>query len=252
MQMTNSAITGDTAVMRQARGEQILAAAVALLLEHGYRRITMEDVAVRSGVGTGTIYLHWKSKQTLFETVLLRELVAIWGELVQLLNDDPANALLHRFLSHLLRAVQDRPLAQALFTRDSSLLGKLVQQSTILQTQPFGSSSALITTLRDLGLMRTDLPPAVQAYAFSAIWAGFSLVDPLLAGTDHTPIDLQIAALTLTIRRTFEPEYPPDTAILQAQIAPALQQFLSQTQAIFMQQIQARMLAVPNRDDQLR
>src|SRR5687767_15749874 len=91
---------------RHARAEQILATAGALLLRHGYGRITMEDVARQAGVGTGTLYLHWKTKEALFETVLLRELVVIWAELGQQLEADPNDSLLHRFLGHLLRAVK--------------------------------------------------------------------------------------------------------------------------------------------------
>lgn len=232
----------ETVRARQPRAAQILAAATELLLRHGYGRITMEDVARQAGVGTGTLYLHWKTKEALFETVLLRELVALWGELARRLDEDLANALLHRFLGHLLRLVKQRPLAQALFTRDSSLLGKLAQRSVVLQAQPLASGVQFIATLRDLGLIRGDIALDVQAYCFSATWAGFSLVDPLLAGDDRVGLDAQVEALSHVIRATFEPASPPGDEALRTHVVPALRAFLSQAQAAFEQHIQARSL----------
>jgi AcrR family transcriptional regulator len=227
---------------RQERAAQIVTAAGTLLLRHGYQRITMEDVAREAGVGTGTLYLHWKSKEALFETVLLRELVALWVELADQLDADPTDVLLHRLLGHLLRAIKQRPLAQALFTRDTGLLGKLVQRSAMLRAQPLTSGAALISLLRELGLMRTDTTLDVQAYAFSAIWAGFSLVDPLLSADDQASLDIQVAALSAAVRATFEPERPPHATALRDHIAPAVRDFLRQAQATVEKQIQARML----------
>jgi AcrR family transcriptional regulator len=229
-------------VSRQVRAEQILSAAASLLLRHGYQRITMEDVARQAGVGTGTLYLHWKAKEALFETVLLRELSAIWGELSRRLDDDPANALLHRFLGHLLRLIRERPLAQALFTRDTTLLGKLAQRGVVLHTQPLTSGAGFIATLRELGLMRSDTALEVQAYSFSAVWAGFSLVDPLLTGDDRVDLDTQVNALVHTVRATFEPDTPPTDAALRAHIVPALQAFLDQARRTVEELIQARSL----------
>lgn len=237
-----SELARETAGARQTRAAQILAAATELLLRHGYGRITMEDVARQAGVGTGTLYLHWKTKEALFETVLLRELVALWGELAARLDEDPANALLHRFLGHLLRLVKQRPLAQALFTRDSSLLGKLAQRNVVLHAQPLASGVQFIAMLRELRLIRGDIAPDVQAYCFSATWAGFSLVDPLLAGDDHVGLDAQVAALTHVVRSAFEPATPPSDEALRTRIVPALRAFLSQAQAAFEQHIYARSL----------
>jgi AcrR family transcriptional regulator len=237
-----SALEHEMTGARQTRAAQILAAATELLLRHGYGRITMEDVARQAGVGTGTLYLHWKTKEALFETVLLRELVALWDALARRLDEDPANALLHRFLGHLLRLVKQRPLAQALFTRDSSLLGKLAQRSVVLHAQPLASGGQFIATLRELGLLRGDIAPDVQAYCFSALWAGFSLVDPLLVGDDRVGLDAQVAALTHVVRSTFEPATLPGDAALRTHIAPALRAFLRQAQAVFAQHIQTRAL----------
>ncbi len=231
------------ATVSQTRAAQILTAAADLLLRHGYGRITMEDVARQAGVGTGTLYLHWKTKEALFETVLLRELVAIWDGLARLLDANPADAVLHHFLGHLLRGVKERPLAQALFTRNSALLGKLALRSEVLQTQPATSSIELITMLRELGLMRSDIALGIQAHAFSVVWAGFSLVDPLLTGEQAVTLETQIAALALVMRHTFEPERLPDDETLRDVVAPALRVFLAQAQAAFEQHIQARMLS---------
>jgi len=232
------------ATARQARAEQILAAAGELLLRYGYGRITMEDVAGQAGVGTGTIYLHWKTKEALFETVLLRELLAIWAGLGQRLDADYTEALLHRFLSSLLRAVKQRPLASALFTRNSTLLGKLAQSSVVQQSQQLTSAAQLMALLRELGLVRSDISLEVQAHAFSAIWAGFSLVDPLLPSSDRVSVEAQVAALTHTIRCTFEPDTLPQDEVLRSDVAPRLRATLAQAQAAFAQQIQMRMLGV--------
>jgi AcrR family transcriptional regulator len=239
----STASTPELYMARPPRDEQILAAAEGLLLRHGYQRITMEDVAREAGIGTGTIYLHWKSKEALFETVLLRELVALWADLAQRLEADPADALLHRFLGHLLRVIKGRPLAQALFTRDSSLLGKLAQRSIVVQAQPLASGAELIALLRELGLMRSDIAVEAQAYAFSAIWAGFSLIDPLLSHGDRAPLEIQLDALSYAVRRTFEPDSLPDDTALRTRVVPALQAFLRQARAAFERQIETRMLS---------
>src|SRR5438132_11861364 len=45
--------------------QAILAAAVDLLAEGGYARLTMEQVAARAGVGKASVYLRWPNKVTL-------------------------------------------------------------------------------------------------------------------------------------------------------------------------------------------
>src|SRR2546423_9213004 len=45
--------------------EAILAAAVDLLAEAGYARLTMEQIAVRAGVGKASVYLRWPNKVAL-------------------------------------------------------------------------------------------------------------------------------------------------------------------------------------------
>ena len=76
--------------MSDERGNRVLDAAGELLVTHGYRKVTIADVAERAGVGKGTVYLHWASKLELFGAVLVREGVAVGaGARWRALRSDP-------------------------------------------------------------------------------------------------------------------------------------------------------------------
>ena len=48
---------------KEAVREAILDATDRLLARYGYRKMTVEDIAVETGIGKGTIYLHFDSKE---------------------------------------------------------------------------------------------------------------------------------------------------------------------------------------------
>ena len=48
---------------KEAVKEAILDATDRLLARYGYRKMTVEDIAVEAGIGKGTIYLHFASKE---------------------------------------------------------------------------------------------------------------------------------------------------------------------------------------------
>ena len=54
------------------RADRILEAAGRLLVSWGHRKVTIEDVARRAGVGKGTVYLHFPTKEVLFLVVIMR------------------------------------------------------------------------------------------------------------------------------------------------------------------------------------
>lgn len=55
---------------RQAKERAILDAALDVFAERGFAEARLEDVASRAGVGKGTIYLYFPSKQALFEALI--------------------------------------------------------------------------------------------------------------------------------------------------------------------------------------
>jgi AcrR family transcriptional regulator len=68
----------------QARTETILAATRALLLERGFDRFTVQDVAARAEAGVGAIYRRWRNKES-----LVAEAIRTGGELSYETSDDP-------------------------------------------------------------------------------------------------------------------------------------------------------------------
>ncbi len=223
------------------RARLILDAAAGLLLRWGYRRVTIADVAVEANVGTGTIYLSWKTKEALFEAVLLREVIAVWQALLDRMRADAAEALLHRWLRSLFIVIRQRPLALALFTRNPELLGKLANSPVMRLGQQRPNGHELITLLRSLGLMRTDTSIGVQVYAFSAVVTGFSFVDPFLSQDDQVTLEEQAEAIAMTVRLAFEPAVPPTPTELRERVAPALIDMLDRAIAACEHELQARM-----------
>src|SRR5437588_6353949 len=71
MNVSGGRLTGEPGRSRRGRprdpavDEAILSAAVDLLAEAGYARLTMEQVAERAGVGKASLYLRWPSKVAL-------------------------------------------------------------------------------------------------------------------------------------------------------------------------------------------
>jgi AcrR family transcriptional regulator len=62
---------------KEARPEEIVAAALDVFVERGFARARLEEVARRAGVTKGTIYLYFKSKDALFKAVVRGTIVPV-------------------------------------------------------------------------------------------------------------------------------------------------------------------------------
>ncbi len=65
---------------KDARPEQITAAALDLFVERGYAATRLEDVAERAGVSKGTVYLYFANKAELFKAVVREGIVSPLSE----------------------------------------------------------------------------------------------------------------------------------------------------------------------------
>jgi AcrR family transcriptional regulator len=100
----------------EARRQAILEAALAVFAEQGFAAAKLDDVADRAGVAKGTIYLHFKDKQDLFEQMVREAVSPVIARLEALakMPDLPAELVL--------RAMFDVFRTEVLGTRRKDLL----------------------------------------------------------------------------------------------------------------------------------
>lgn len=65
---------------KEARPQELLAAALSLFVEKGFAATRSEEVARAAGVSKGTLYLYYPSKEELFKAVVRQNLSALIAE----------------------------------------------------------------------------------------------------------------------------------------------------------------------------
>ncbi|MEW1836850.1 helix-turn-helix domain-containing protein [Nonomuraea angiospora] len=195
---------------RAGRATTILDVAAGLLLRHGYRRVTIDDVAAGAGIGKGTVYLHWKTREQLFGAVFAREVLHAVDELRRALRDDPRVCLLHRFAQTYFLAIADRPLLRGFLLGNPDLLGKLTgSPDTGRDDRHAATLNEYFRLLAEHGLLRDDLSADEVGYAYQATFDGF------LRAEGASPVgepEQRAELLARTVRRAFESDSPASDA----------------------------------------
>lgn len=65
---------------KEARPQELLAAALDLFVERGFAATRLDDVAKAAGVSKGTLYLYFSSKEDLFKAVVRESIIPLIGE----------------------------------------------------------------------------------------------------------------------------------------------------------------------------
>ena len=82
---------------KDARPQELLAAALDIFVVKGYAATRLDDVAARAGVSKGTLYLYFTNKEELFKAVVREHLLPALGEAEAAIEDcDGASADLFR------------------------------------------------------------------------------------------------------------------------------------------------------------
>ncbi|MGW8556576.1 TetR/AcrR family transcriptional regulator [Streptomyces tubercidicus] len=193
---------------RAERADRILDAAGELLLAWGYRRVTIDEIAHRANVGKGTVYLHWKTKDSLFLAVMLKAQFRMHQRQLARLRADPLEILPSRMMSRHFLEFQAEPVLRAVYTDDGDILGRLHETAqkefAELIVQGDRNLRHHLEVLREHGLLRDDTDVQHQQYALLATSTGFFLSEALLA--DRAPVSAEVRAeiLAHTIRSALE------------------------------------------------
>lgn len=98
---------------KDARPDEITAAALALFVERGFANTRLEDVAARAGVSKGTLYLYFANKQDLFKAVVREGLASPIGEVRDIIDHYEGSAfdLLREVLHGWWRRIGSKPVS---------------------------------------------------------------------------------------------------------------------------------------------
>lgn len=145
--------------IENAASGRIVTAARAYFLAHGFRSVTMDDLAKELGMSKKTLYACFPSKATLLEAVLLDKFRSIEADLNDVTSTCSRDVLdaLHRLLATVQHHTEE---IQPPFVRDMRREGperfKLVesQRRKVIQRH-FGK---LLGEARRAGIVRKDVP----------------------------------------------------------------------------------------------
>jgi AcrR family transcriptional regulator len=211
-------------VDRRERADRILDTARELLLAWGYRRVTIDELARRAGVGKGTIYLHWRSREEVFHAVSAREAAAMADAIVQAVRDDPVEVALHRYLRRLFVEAMNRPVLRALYTRDADTLDTFLASANHqhLEESKLGVNRDYLGVLAAEAMLRSDLHLNDLDYTLPTIVFGFFAAEPFLPPSLGLTLEQKADQLADTVRRAFEPTDAPSRATVKRAAAKAI------------------------------
>ena len=170
---------GVRALQKEARPREILEAAFEEFVLRGYAATRLEDVAARVGVTKGTIYVYYKDKEHLFETMVteLSQPVVDISIYERALDDVSARDVLEQFVTDICRmTIEDRyshQIVRFLVSEANAFQGLLERYERNFAQPVF----AILQMIIDRGCARGEFSPAARDYDPSF------LVSPLLGTT---------------------------------------------------------------------
>jgi AcrR family transcriptional regulator len=160
----------------QRNYQRLLSAAVAVFAEHGADDASLEEIARRAGVGIGTLYRHFPTRQALLEAVYRDQVEALRSRADELReSESPAEALADWLRALVAFSSTKRNLTTALLatlSKDSDLLSAC---SMVI----CGAADTLLARAQEAGVVRAD------ADARDLI----RLVHAVNIATQHVPTD---------------------------------------------------------------
>ncbi|WP_026924371.1 TetR/AcrR family transcriptional regulator [Glycomyces arizonensis] len=134
---------------------QVMEAAETLIAERGFG-VPVSEIAKKVGVGVGTVYRHFPTKEALFEAILTRKMHELSAGLREFAErDDPAAAFGDSLAYVIERAGRDRSLYEGLAAAADVDLGP----GSELGAEMFDAEGRLLERAQEVGVVRRDFGP---------------------------------------------------------------------------------------------
>lgn len=221
---------------KEERQQRILDAAAELFQKWGYRKTTLADIAKQARVAKGTIYLYWKTREELLMALMSREEKRLIAEIEQRVAADPDGLTMPGLVKHSMLASLQNPWMKAVLLQDTEVLGELASSEYSKTTYQASIQGylALLTFLRERGLIRDDVDLRQQVFILTAVAWGFLLVRPLMPEEFQFSDEESVEIMARTLKRVLEPDEPP-TDEERREGGKAFKTFMDQMTELFKQ-----------------
>jgi AcrR family transcriptional regulator len=182
--------------MRAVTAETLLDAAERTMVQLGYERATMQEMAAAAGCATGTLYLYFANKKELFEAVVARHANRMFtGAIAQRAACLDAIGRLKAGLIAVLRyAQQHRPFFRLLFTAmpmRKRTMQQMIGAAARRHHDRFRETDlVLLRQAQDEGSVRRDLPPEILVDFLGDL--GMGMVEQFTFSPKRVSLDEQV------------------------------------------------------------
>ncbi|MFB7331572.1 TetR/AcrR family transcriptional regulator [Streptomyces adustus] len=136
--------------------ERLLKVAAEAFAEHG-ERASLDDIAKRAGVGSGTLYRHFPTRQALLEAAYVDRIEALAVRAGELAAELPPGEALVEWLNELcVGTIQVRGMKALL---GSAVTDGSVAAVTACATSMKGAATRLVEAAQEAGALRRDVEP---------------------------------------------------------------------------------------------
>ncbi|MEP7099017.1 MAG: TetR/AcrR family transcriptional regulator [Burkholderiales bacterium] len=207
---------------KEARPQELLAAALELFIERGFSATRSEDVAARAGVSKGTLYLYYPSKEELLKAVVRENLGALINEGTDIVGgfEGDTQQLLGLLMHTWWERIGDTP-ASGIFKIILTEMGNFPDFARFYMEEVIEPARALFTRVLQRGVdggeLRTvNLFETVHLLIFPMLMMclhkhsnGGPCHLPMQELDPHRFIDTHIDTLVNGLRRPLAPAAPP-------------------------------------------
>jgi TetR/AcrR family acrAB operon transcriptional repressor len=188
------------------REVRILDAAAELFVHYGYDKTTVSDIARQAGVSKGAIYLHFKSKDELFEALLMRELMTYHERWLALIAADPKGGTIGGMYKNVLFALSSSAFMSLIFKQDRRVLGSYLRKpDNLFRRQNQGTRYEFVKMMQDAGAIRQEVDAKVTAHIMNMLAYGLVAMDEVMDKENIPPTDDIIQGIADFMDRALTP-----------------------------------------------
>lgn len=215
----------------EAREQRILDATAALIMRQGYDKTTMSDVADEVGVSRGIIYLHFDTKEKLFEALIQREVLQYAHTWLEHIEANPRGGTIGGIYRAVLYAINSRPLMSAIMKRDRRVVGNYIRKPGNM-FESMQSSSINVDFLKALqaaGAVRQDVDPLLMSHIMDILSYGLVTIGDFRQPEELPPYEMVMETIADMLDRLLTPADNGNTeagkAVIRQLAATAQAQF---------------------------